>query len=203
MVPTSEPFLLTRWWMGRNLREVWGWLTPPPRTSDFAGHRCGIWAKMWNLTCENKNTIAKYYFVTDWQCVRFVSLSVFELFSFACLPYQYVRWSISTYHDDLLRKLAEKYQAALGNHNILIYPEWQAFLSLTFVQGILHHGRAVYHFTTPPPPQPKGASFAPERILLCPYTLVLPECSRNNKIRYVSLRYGWGENADLTFGQLY
>ena len=58
---------------------------------------------------------------------------------------------ISTYHtyDDLLRKLAKRYQAALGNHNILIYPEWQAFLSLTFVQGILHNGRAVY--LSPPP----------------------------------------------------
>ena len=70
---------------------------------------------------------------------------------------------ISTYHayDDLLRKLAERYQAPLGNHNILIYPEWQAFLSLTFVQGILHNGRVVYPFT-PPPPEPKGASFAPD-----------------------------------------
>ena len=68
---------------------------------------------------------------------------------------------VSTYHayDGLLRKLAERYQAPLGNHNILIYPEWQAFLSLTFVQGILHNGRAVYLS----PPQPKGASFAPAR----------------------------------------
>ena len=68
---------------------------------------------------------------------------------------------ISTYRDDLLRKLAMRYQASSGNHNILIYPEWQAFLSLTFVQGILHNGRAVYPFT--PPPQPKDASFAPEQ----------------------------------------
>ena len=66
---------------------------------------------------------------------------------------------ISTYHDDLLRKLAKRYQAPLSNHNILMYPEWHAFLSLTFVQGILHNGRAVYPFT---PPQPKGASFAPD-----------------------------------------
>ena len=65
---------------------------------------------------------------------------------------------ISTYHDDLLRKLAERYQAPLGNHNILIYPEWQAFLSLTFVQGIyITAGQC----TLSPPPQPKGASFAP------------------------------------------
>ena len=62
---------------------------------------------------------------------------------------------ISTYHDNLLRKLAERYQAPLGNHNISIYPEWQAFLSLTFVQGILHNGRAVYPFTPPPPPNQK------------------------------------------------
>ena len=71
---------------------------------------------------------------------------------------------ISTYHDDLLRELVERYQAPLGNHNILIYPEWQAFLSLTFVQGILHNGRAVYPFT-PPPPQTKGASFAPDLMI--------------------------------------
>ena len=61
----------------------------------------------------------------------------------------------------MLRKLAERYQAPLGNHIILIYPEWQAFLSLTFVQGILHNGRAVYPFT----PQPKGARFAPDDLV--------------------------------------
>ena len=54
---------------------------------------------------------------------------------------------ISTYRDDLLRKLAERYQAPPGNHNILIYPEWQAFLLFTFVQGILRNDRAVYRFT--------------------------------------------------------
>ena len=32
---------------------------------------------------------------------------------------------ISTYHNDLLRKLAKRYQVPSGNHNILIYSEWQ------------------------------------------------------------------------------
>ena len=69
---------------------------------------------------------------------------------FLCLPTMSVCQMISTYHDDLRRKLAERYQAPLGNHNILIYPEWQAFFSLTFAQGILNNGRAVYLFTPPP-----------------------------------------------------
>ena len=78
---------------------------------------------------------------------------------YCCLPTMSVCQMISTYRDDLLRKLAERYQALSGKHNILIYREWQAFLSLTFVQGILHNDRAVY--TLSPPPQPKGVSFAP------------------------------------------
>ena len=38
---------------------------PPPQLpiSQGTGEVCR--AKMWNLTCENKNTIPKYYFVTD------------------------------------------------------------------------------------------------------------------------------------------
>ena len=43
-----------------------GGVTHPPPTPDFAGHRGSLQGKMWNLTCENENTIiAKYYFVTD------------------------------------------------------------------------------------------------------------------------------------------
>ena len=39
---------------------------PPPPTPDFAGTGEVCRAKMWNLICENKNTvIAKYYFVTN------------------------------------------------------------------------------------------------------------------------------------------
>ena len=65
---------------------------------------------------------------------------------------------ISTYRDDLLRKLAERYQAPSGNHNILIYPEWQAFLSFTFVRAFyVTAGQCAVS-----PPQPKGASFAPD-----------------------------------------
>ena len=118
-------------------------------------------AKMWNLTCENKNSIAIYYFVADWQCVRLVSLSVFELFSFACLPCQYVRWSISTYHDDLLRKLAERYQAPLGNHNYYINLPWMAGIFVTHFCALhftWRQGSVPFH----PSPQPKGANFAPD-----------------------------------------
>ena len=41
------------------------------------------------------------------------------------LPTMSVCQMISTYHNDLLRKLAKRYQAPSGNHNILIYSEWQ------------------------------------------------------------------------------
>ena len=70
---------------GRNLRGGGGMGGDSPSQlpiSQGTGEVCR--AKMWNLTCENKNTIPKYYFVTDWQCVRLVSLRFWTFFF--CLP---------------------------------------------------------------------------------------------------------------------
>ena len=92
---------------------------------------CGRYDK-----CMRKNVNPCDYLLYDrlsfpWRIIRCLLYNIV-----ACLPCQ--------------RYQAERYQASLGNHNILIYPEWPAFLSFTFVQGILHNGRAVYRFTPPP-----------------------------------------------------